>query len=605
MSEKYNAQNKSLETIIGHINSGEIAIPEIQRPFVWKSSQVRDLIDSLYKGYPAGYLIISQSPDMRLKDGSLSLGKKIMIDGQQRVTALMTAIAGKEIIDKDFQKKRIVISFNPLANEDSEEELFKVQDNAIRKDSRWIHDIADIFKPTFSSWSFISEYVQKNPEAKPEIVGKTLEKLVAIKNRQLGVIELEKDLTIDEVTEIFIRINSKGAELNQADFVMSKIAANTSYNGNMLRKAIDYFSHLAIEPEWYGEMKKDTEFMASDFAPILEWLKDDHGDIFDPKYADILRIAFMYKFHRAKMKDLVSLLGGRNFDTRDYEESIAEESFMKLTDGVKSFMNKYSFTQFVLAIQSAGFICSRLIKSQMTLIFAYTLYLMLHDSPDIPKEKVKFYVGKWYVLSTLTGRYTGSPETAMEADIRRIKEKGFMDVLAETEAAELSDAFWDISLVQKMETSSVSSPYLNVYLAAQVHMGDRALFTNYIKVSDLIELQGEVHHIFPKQYLAKHGMTEKSKYNQIANYAYLDAPINKAISDDAPSVYFSKAIEAAKQGVAVYGNISSEEEFRKNMKQNSIPDGIAEMDFSNYDDFLVARRKLMAQKIREYYYSIC
>jgi hypothetical protein len=219
---------------------------------------------------------------------------------------------------------------------------------------------------------------------------------------------------------------------------------------------------------------------------------------------------------------------------------------MKLTDGVKAFMNKYSFTQFVLAIQSAGFISSRLIKSQMTLIFAYTLYLMLHDDHDIPKEKVKFYVGQWYVLSTLTGRYTGSPETAMEADIRRIKEKWFMEVLAETEAAELSDAFWDISLVQKMETSSVSSPYLNVYLAAQVHMGDRALFTNYIKVSDLIELQGEVHHIFPKQYLAKHGITEKSKYNQIANYAYLDAPINKAISDDAPSIYFSKAIEAAK-----------------------------------------------------------
>lgn len=97
MSEKYSAQNKSLATILGNINAGEIAIPEIQRPFVWESSQVRDLIDSLYKGYPAGYLIISLSPDMRLKDGTLSPGKKIMIDGQQRVTAMMTAIAGKEI----------------------------------------------------------------------------------------------------------------------------------------------------------------------------------------------------------------------------------------------------------------------------------------------------------------------------------------------------------------------------------------------------------------------------------------------------------------------------------------------------------------------------
>ena len=248
MSEKYSAQNLMLDTIIGQINSGEIAIPEIQRPFVWKASQVRDLIDSLYRGYPAGYLIISQSPNMKLKDGSQSVGKKIMIDGQQRVTALMTAIAGKQILDKDFKKKRIIISFNPLADEEADEEIFKVQDNAIRKDSRWIADISDVFSTRFKPWSFVPEYLSRNPEADQDKVGKAMERLLDIKNRQLGLIVLDQNLTIDEVTEIFVRINSKGAELNQADFVMSKIAANTSYNGNMLRKAIDYFSHLAIDP---------------------------------------------------------------------------------------------------------------------------------------------------------------------------------------------------------------------------------------------------------------------------------------------------------------------------------------------------------------------
>lgn len=259
---------------MGNINAGEIAIPEIQRPFVWESSQVRDLIDSLYKGYPAGYLIISLSPDMRLKDGTLSPGKKIMIDGQQRVTALMTAIAGQHVLDKDFKKKRIIISFNPLADEDSEEEIFKVQDNAIRKDSKWIADIADVFSSKFSIWSFVPQYLLNNPDVAPDKVGKAIERLQKIRNRQLGVIVLEKDLTIDEVTEIFVRINSKGAELNQADFVMSKIAANTSYNGNMLHKAIDYFSHLAIDPNWYEEMTKDTEFMESEFASKLNWLKN-------------------------------------------------------------------------------------------------------------------------------------------------------------------------------------------------------------------------------------------------------------------------------------------------------------------------------------------
>ncbi|MDO4751035.1 MAG: DUF262 domain-containing protein [Akkermansia sp.] len=604
MKEKYSVEHKTLDTIIGYINSGEIAIPEIQRPFVWKASQVRDLIDSMYRGYPAGYLIISQSPDMKLKDGTQSVGKKIMIDGQQRVTALMTAIAGQHVLDKDFKKKRIIISFNPLADEDSEEEIFKVQDNAIRKDSKWIADIADVFSSKFSIWSFVPQYLLNNPDVAPDKVGKAIERLQKIRNRQLGVIVLEKDLTIDEVTEIFVRINSKGAELNQADFVMSKIAANTSYNGNMLRKAIDYFSHLAIDPKWYEEMTKDTEFMESEFAAKLDWLKNDQGDIFDPKYGDILRIAFMHQFHRAKMKDLVSLLGGRNFETREYEEAIAEESFRKLTEGVKIFMNKYSFNEFVSAIEFAGFNQKRLNNSQMTLTFGYTLYLMLHDDPNIPKEKIKFYVAKWYVLSTLTGRYTGSPETAMEADIRRIREKGFIEVLAETEAAELSEAFWTAGLVQKLETSAAMSPFLNVFLAAQICKADSALFTHMFKVSDLIRMQGEVHHIFPKKYLAKHGITDKSKYNQIANYTYLDSQVNKAISDDAPCEYFTKALEAAKRGEAVYGNISCEEELLNNMAQNCIPANITEMDYSHYDEFLATRRRLMAQKIRDYYYSL-
>ena len=104
MAEKYNASNIALEQILNFIKSGEIAIPEIQRPFVWKPKQVRDLIDSLYTGYPTGYLIISQSPNIRLKDGTLAEGKKIMIDGQQRVTALMTAIMGWTLLMPTFRK---------------------------------------------------------------------------------------------------------------------------------------------------------------------------------------------------------------------------------------------------------------------------------------------------------------------------------------------------------------------------------------------------------------------------------------------------------------------------------------------------------------------
>ncbi len=602
MAEKYNASNIAIEQILNFIKSGEIAIPEIQRPFVWKPKQVRDLIDSLFTGYPTGYLIISQSPNMKLKDGSLSEGKKIMIDGQQRVTALMTAIMGMEVINSEFEKKRIKISFNPMAVD--EDERFKVQDNAILKDKKWIADIAEVFKPSFDMWKFVNDYCSNNPEISGSELNKVLMQLIDIKNRQIGVITLDKELTIDEVTEIFIRINSQGAKLNQSDFAMSKIAANVKYGGNILRKAIDYFSHLAVQPDWYSDMTKDEDFMKSDFANSIKWLKDDREDIFDPNYGDILRVAFMVNFGRGKMKDLVSLLGGRDFESRDYKEEIAEESFAKLTDGVKKFMNEFSFTSFILSLKSAGFISTKLINSQMTLDFAYTLYLILNNDGEIDKTQIKHYVSKWYVFTTLTSRYITSPETIMDIDIRRIKEKGFLSYFAELEDANLSNTFWDVALVQNLETSAINSPYFNVFLASQVQASDNSLLMNGTKVRDLITTMGDIHHIFPKDYLQKSGITEKSKYNQIANYTYLDTTTNIAIGNKAPNEYFKMVFEQCETKSPKYGNISEISILNDNLAANCIPESILNMDASNYEQFLLERRKLMAKKIKNYYYSL-
>ncbi len=602
MAEKYSLTPTAVEQIISYIKSGEIAIPEIQRPFVWKPKQVRDLIDSLYTGYPTGYLIISQSPDMRLKNGSRSEGKKIMIDGQQRVTAIMTSIAGLDVIGADFKKKRIKIAFNPLAPDD--EERFKVQDNAILKDKKWIPDIAHIFENEFDSFSFVQDYCANNVGIEPKELNKKITQLLAIKNRQIGVITLDKELSIDEVTEIFIRINSQGARLSQSDFAMSKIAANTKYGGNMLRKAIDYFSHLAAEPSWYSDMCKDIDFMSSLYAPLLKWLKDDTDNIFDPDYGDILRVAFMSQFYRGKMKDLVSLLGGRDFETRDYKEEIAESSFAKLKNGTLAFMNEYSFSQFILAIKSAGFISHKLINSRLTLDFAYTLYLLLNADNTIDKTQIKRYVARWYVMCTLTSRYITSPETYMDMDIRRIKEKGFLSYLKELEDADLSETFWTVGLVQNLETSAANSPCFNVFLASQVRNSDNSLLTSGVKVSNLIDTIGDIHHIFPKSYLQKNGVIDKSKYNQVANYTYLDTTTNIAIGEKAPCDYFSIVIEQCITKVCKYGDIVDNTLLEENLNTNCIPLNISTMDASCYEDFLLQRRKLIAQKIKNYYYSL-
>ena len=597
--EKFTLMQYSISAILGLIEAEDFVIPEIQRPFVWKRSQVRDLIDSLYNGYPTGYIITWKNPDVQTKDGGKANGKKVLIDGQQRVTALMAAIAGREVLDEDFNLDRIKIAFNPLAKDASKR--FAVQDASHLKDKKWIPDISVVFDSNFDPFDFAITYCATNEGVKPNEVNKAVNELKSIANRQIGVIELDHALDIDEVTEIFIRINSKGTALSQSDFVMSKMAADIEHGGNVLRKTVDYFCHLAAKPEFYSHMTHDKEFQASPYADKIKWLAKDYDDIYDPDYGDMLRVSFMHQFRRGKLADLVSLLSGRDFETKEYRDDIVDSSYQKLEKGIQNFINEYNFDQFIMAIKGAGFISNKLLNSAMTLDFAYTLYLMLLDDPTIPNAQIKRYVQKWFVMSTLTGRYTFSPESNMDRDMRSIAEKGFLNFFADIEASALSESFWKITLPQNLETSSVNSPAFNTFIAAQINLNCNSMLMNGTKVSDLITISGDVHHIFPRAYLKNNGVDNKTKYNQVANYIYLDTQVNKAISDDAPCVYFTKAKQQCESKEIVLGNISDIDLLTNNLAENCIPDNIDTMDVSSYDVFLLERRKMMAALIEKYY----
>ena len=597
--EKFTLMQYSVNAILGLIEAEDFVIPEIQRPFVWKRSQVRDLIDSLYNGYPTGYIITWKNPDVKTKDGGKANGKKVLIDGQQRITALMAAISGKEVLDDDFNKERIKIAFNPLANDETKR--FAVQDASHLKDKKWIPDISILFSTGFKQRAFENEYAKNNPDVDLDELSEVLTKLKSIANRQIGVIELDATLDIDEVTEIFIRINSKGTSLSQSDFVMSKMAADSVHNGSLMRKTVDYFCHLTVKPDFYSHLVNDEEFQNSKYADKIKWLANDYDDIYAPDYGDMLRVSFMHQFKRGKLADLVSLLSGRDFVTKEFRDDIVEESYKKLDDGIMNFINKYNFSQFIMAIKGAGFVSGKLLNSKMTVDFAYTLYLMLLADPQIPNAQIKRYVQKWFVLSTLTSRYIGSPETQMDRDMRNIAEKGFLQFLSEVEASSLSETFWNVTLPQNLETSSVNSPAFNIFLAAQINQNWNSLLMRGTKVNDLITVSGDVHHIFPKEYLKKNGVTTKTKYNQVANYIYLDTQVNKAISDDAPAVYFSKVKEQCATKNIVLGNIAEEKLLYENLADNCIPDNIFEMRIDDYDVFLQERRKLMSRLIQRYY----
>lgn len=599
MSTKFEVNNVSISTLLGYVKDGTIAIPEIQRPFVWDSTKVRNLIDSLYKGYPVGYIITWKNPEVRLKDGSKSEGKQILIDGQQRITALTAALLGQQVLNNNYKKVRIKIAFNIKTEE------FQTLNPAIEAQESWIPDISAFMEDgSINTWEFITNYSKKF-DIEPNKVNERINKLIQIKNISIGRIELGSSLDIDTVTEIFIRINSAGVVLSQADFAMSKISVNKEYNGNEIRKTIDYFCHLAKNPIDYDNIKNnDPEFTKIDASNKISWIKDKSEDIYRPSYVDILRVAFTYKFKRGKLQDLVSLLSGRDFETREYREDVIEDSYATLSSGINDFVNQSNFERYIMILKSAGAIRDDLIRSQNVVNFGYILYLTLKQRnirPDLIEKQVR----RWIVMSILTQRYASAPESAFDYDIRRLSNsEDILTVIDDEIDRQLNETFWSDILVEYFNTSVVSSPYWKTFLMAQIKLGDRGFLSKDITVRTLIENRGDIHHIFPKNYLQKNGHDNRGEYNQIANFAMLQTEINIQISDRAP-VDYMKSIEKQCAGEENrFGAINNLEDLKKNMAENCIPIGFENMTESDYKDFLLARRKLMAKKIHTYFDSL-
>lgn len=598
-TQKYSVNQHLIETLLTWVKSGEIAIPEIQRPFVWDSTKVRDLLDSLYEGYPIGYVIAWKNPNVRLKDGTLSEGKKVLIDGQQRVTALTAAILGQKVINKDYKRVRIVISFHPLS------QRFEVFNTAIQKDSSWIQDIAPIITGEERISKIVKEYCIKNPNTLQEVVEDSLENLKSILKKQIGLIELNGELDIETVTEIFIRINSKGVVLSQADFAMSKIASNEIYGGNLLRKCIDYFCHLAVAPEFYSHIAEvDINFCNTEYFKEISWLKNENDDLYDPSYSDLLRVAFTSEFNRGKLSDLVSLLSGRNFERKSFEDEIAEQSFNKLRAGVLNFVNETHFKRFVMIVKSAGFVDSKLISSQNAINYSYIVYLKLRSEKNNDSD-IESAVKRWLVLSLLTGRYSGSPESTFDFDIRNIANGNFKKYLADVESAELSEGFWTAGLPQQLNSPLSTNPSFNVYLAALCKLNAKGFLSKDITVKDLIIHKGDIHHLFPKDYLKRNDLT-KSDYNQVANYVYMQSEINIKVGNRSPIDYFTILKEQCEKNTnqLKFGGISDFEALKLNLEDNDIPQEIMEMNVEDYEAFLTLRRKKISEKLKLYYNSL-
>ena len=594
-ADNYKITQYSVSSILGYVENSQIAIPEIQRPFVWKGEEVRALIDSLYEGYPIGYLIVWQNSQVRVRNFGKGGTKKILIDGQQRVTALMAALLGKEVLDEQYQSHRIRIAFNPLAGKG--EERFAVCDTKHEEDSRWIPDISIFFRRDFSFRQFEKEYKEANPDEDFTPLEESVDTLKEIVKHQVGVIELSFLLDIDVVSEIFIRINLQGKPLNQEDFVMSKISVNEQYGGDYIRNCIDYFCHLLREPSFYQVLQQnETEFFNSEYGKALTWCQNEEQSLYIPSYADVLKVVLISYFGKTRIGDLVHLLSGRDgekksFSKKEVSKKVSEEAFEKLGAGVKAFVCEENFQGFQKALKKAGYSCSRLLYSQSVLNYCYAMYLLMYRQGIGEKERESL-LSKWITMAMITGHYQSGGESTVQKDYANAQEEGFASYLAQIEELKLTDEFYNNVLPEKFtSTTARTAPFL-AYVATQCARGVHSLYSD-VTIEELYKNKTESYQILPKAYLAKCGYKTREIYGQVANLTYVSKETKDIIRKKSP-VDYKEDLEKA---IGI-------EKIRTSLKENGLTEAIFTANETDVIQILADRRRQMASEIREFYKTL-
>ena len=594
-ADNYKITQYSVSSILGYVENSQIAIPEIQRPFVWKGEEVRALIDSLYEGYPIGYLIVWQNSQVRVRNFGKGGTKKILIDGQQRVTALMAALLGKEVLDEQYQSHRIRIAFNPLAGKG--EERFAVCDTKHEEDSRWIPDISIFFRRDFSFRQFEKEYKEANPDEDFTLLEESVDTLKEIVKHQVGVIELSFLLDIDVVSEIFIRINLQGKPLNQEDFVMSKISVNEQYGGDYIRNCIDYFCHLLREPSFYQVLQQnETEFFNSEYGKALTWCQNEEQSLYIPSYADVLKVVLISYFGKTRIGDLVHLLSGRDgekkiFSKKEISKKVSEEAFEKLGAGVKAFVCEENFQGFQKALKKAGYSCSRLLYSQSVLNYCYAMYLLMYRQGIGEKERESL-LSKWITMAMITGHYQSGGESTVQKDYANAQEEGFASYLAQIEELKLTDEFYNNILSEKFtSTTAPTAPFL-AYVATQCARGVHSLYSD-VTIEELYKNKTESYQILPKAYLAKCGYKTREIYGQVANLTYISKETKDIIRKKSP-VDYKEDLEKA---IGI-------EKIRTSLKENGLAETIFTANETDVIQILDDRRRQMALEIRDFYITL-
>lgn len=572
----------SLSKLMDDIEMGDIGLPDLQRPFVWPNRKVRDLFDSMYRGYPVGYLLFWENTvDKSVKNIGANIHQKfpnlLIVDGQQRLTSLYAVLKGIAVIRENYNSENIEIAFKPLDG------TFEVADAGIRRSSEWISNISDVFAKNASQYQIVGDYIKNLTDSKQDADSpiteeqkrtceQNLQKLFGIASFPFTALQLSADIDEEQVAEVFVRINSKGKTLNQSDFILTLMSVFWEDG----RKELEDFCRLSKQPE------KDKP------GPFNYFI--------EPDPEQLLRVSIGVGFRRARLKYAYALLRGKNLETGISSTEQRDKQFDILKKYQERTLNLQNWHDYLMIIQQTGFRSKKMISSKLSLMYVYVLYLIGKDELKVPNKDLTNSISKFFFMANLTQRYTGgSPETMMErdlADLRAIDNSdAFVNWIDNLVTSELTEDFWQMTLPARLETSSTGSPFLHCYHASLNLLGAKALFSN-IKIWDALDpttqaLKSKVerHHIFPKNYLKSFGIKEVRQTNQIANYAYVEWRDNISIADSAPSEYYE-----------LYKNEMTEEEIKNMEYWHALPLSWTEM---TYHEFLDARKKLISNVTKD------
>ncbi len=566
-----------LTGLLNGIEMGDIGLPDIQRPFVWKNTRVRDLFDSMYKGFPVGLLLFWENNNTSgIKD--IGIGKKqhvphlLIIDGQQRLTSLYAVFKGKKVKNQYYKEYNIEIAFNPRL------EKFEVTDATIRKNPEWIANISELWATGKAVFSVIKDYLKKIRE-KTEIdeeeedrIAHNLDRLFDVQKYPFTALEISSIVDEENVSDIFVRINSEGVQLNQADFILTLMSVYWDEG----RAALEEFSRLSYIPVKQGDQPSPFNHLIC------------------PSPDNLLRVAIALGFFRSRLRSVYQVLRGKDLQTNEYSDELRDSQFLILKDAQEKVTNLSNWHLFISCLVGIGFRNGSLISSKNNLMYTYAFYLIGKYKYHVSQPALEKMIGRWFYFVTLTGRYTSSPEFEMEKDLVRLKEINDADVFAaflEQQIAErITPDYWTITLPSLLETSSAQNAMFMAYIATLIRLNSPVLYS-YKKVIDLFEpgvnpvkKPVELHHLFPRAYLEKQGIKDLKLINQVGNYAYIEWPQNVSISDSPPEAYVPKMKE-----------IIPDSDWGLMQQMHALPENWHLMD---YREFLKTRRFLIAQVIK-------